>query len=305
MTGRAVANTQDFKHMSEFSSRSHRVALIGAGIQRSASPSMHMEEAKALGFTYKYELLDLDQLGNDATVLPKLLDDCEAQGYTGLNITYPCKQAVIPLLTELSPEARALHAVNTVVFRDGKRIGYNTDCWGFAESFRRGLPDVSRRRVVLVGAGGAGAAVGYAALELGVQHLEIHDIDAAKAETLAKRLAALHSSARVEATTQLAEALAQCDGMIHATPTGMAKLPGLPIPADSLRPSMWVAEVVYVPLVTELLALARAKGCRTLDGGGMAVFQAVKAFELFTGIMPDAERMLDRFNRATRNSSED
>jgi shikimate dehydrogenase len=181
-------------------------------------------------------------------------------------------------------------------------MGYNTDCWGFAESFRRGLPEVSRRRVLLVGAGGAGAAVGYAALELGVQHLEIYDVEPARASALATRLAELHSASIVNTTSRVADAVALSDGLIHATPTGMAKLPGLPVPADLLRPSMWVAEVVYVPLTTQLLAVARARGCRTLDGGGMAVFQAARSFELFTGIAPDAERMLSRFNRVMRNA---
>ncbi len=95
--------------------------------------------------------------------------------------------------------------------------------------------------------------------------------------------------------TGLADAMAKADGLIHATPTGMAKFPGLPLPAELLRPAHWVAEVVYFPLETELLRVARATGCRTLDGGGMAVFQAVGAFRHFTGVEPDAERMLRHF----------
>ena len=89
--------------------------------------------------------------------------------------------------------------------------------------------------------------------------------------------------------------MAAADGLINCTPTGMAKYPGLPLPAALLRPALWVAEIVYFPLETELLRAARALGCRTLDGGGMAVFQAVGAFRLFTGIEPDAGRMLRHF----------
>ena len=85
------------------------------------------------------------------------------------------------------------------------------------------------------------------------------------------------------------------DGLIHCTPTGMARHPGLPLRAELLQPSHWVAEIVYVPLETELLRVARAKGCRTVDGGGMAVFQAAGAFRLFTGVEPDGERMLRHF----------
>ena len=259
--------------------RNYLCGLVGAGIQHSASPYIHTSEAKALSLSYRYELLDLDSMDGAAAALPELLNRCEADGFTGLNITYPIKQEIIPLLTTLSPEARALNAVNTVVFRNGERIGYNTDCWGFAENFRRGLADAPRRRAVLMGAGGAGAAVGYAALELGVQHLEIFDHVHERAAALAQRLAALHPEAKVAVGVDLAESLHESDGLIHATPTGMSKLPGLPVPAGLIQPDLWVAEVVYVPLETELLSLARKRGCATLDGGGMVVFQAAKAID--------------------------
>ena len=277
--------------------RNFLCGLVGAGIQHSASPSIHMAEARALSLAYRYVLLDLDAADGTTHALPELLRRCEAEGYTGLNVTFPCKQEIIPLLTTLSPEARALNAVNTVVFRDGERIGYNTDCSGFAENFRRGLSDARRRRVVLMGAGGAGAAVGYAALELGVQHLEIFDHVRERASALALRLAALHPEARVTVGDDLAASLHESDGLIHATPTGMPKMPGLPVPAQSIQPDLWVAEVVYVPLETELLSLARQRGCRTLDGGGMVVFQAAASFALFTGLEPDRERMLRHFAR--------
>lgn len=280
--------------------RNFLCGLVGAGIQHSASPSIHMAEARALSLVYRYELLDLDATDGSANALPELLRRCEAEGYTGLNVTYPCKQEIIPLLTTLSPEARALNAVNTVVFREGERIGYNTDCSGFAENFRRGLPDAPRRRVVLMGAGGAGAAVGYAALDLGVQQLEIFDHVRERAIELAQRLAALHPEARVGVGEDLVASLHESDGLIHATPTGMPKMPGLPVPAQSIQPDLWVAEVVYVPLETELLSLARQRGCRTLDGGGMVVFQAAKAMTLFTSIQPDTERMLRHFDAAMR-----
>ena len=89
--------------------------------------------------------------------------------------------------------------------------------------------------------------------------------------------------------------MASADGLIHATPTGMTKFPGLPLPAELLRPALWVAEIVYFPLETELLRVARGLGCRIMNGSGMAVFQAAEAFRLFTGITPDAERMRRHF----------
>lgn len=271
------------------------IGLIGSGIQASRTPPMHEREGDEQGLRYTYKTIDLDRLGLGADDLPDLLLAAQRMGFAGLNITHPCKQAVIPLLDELSPDARALGAVNTVVLRDGKRRGENTDWWGFAEAFRRNMGGAPRGRVVQLGAGGAGAAVAHALLVLGVQRLTIQDVDAGRADSLAESLCARFGAGRAAACADLAASMADADGLVHCTPTGMAAHPGLPLPAATLRPALWVAEIVYFPLETELLRAARALGCRTLDGGNMAVFQAVEAFRLFTGITPDAERMLRYF----------
>jgi shikimate dehydrogenase len=260
---------------------------------------MHEREGAEQGLRYTYRLLDLEKLGVGAEALPDLIARAEREGYAGLNITFPCKQSVIPLLTDLSDDARALGAVNTVVLRDGRRVGHYTDWWGFAEGFRRGMPDVRRGRVVQLGAGGAGAAVAHAALKLGVGRLALFDVEPERARQVAAALNARFGAGRAVAGGDLAAEMAQADGLIHATPTGMKKFPGLPLPAALLRPALWVAEIVYFPLETELLRAARQLGCRTLDGGGMAVFQAVEAFRLFTGIAPDAERMRRHFTSMT------
>ncbi len=271
------------------------LGLIGAGIQASRTPALHEHEAAEQGLRCIYKLIDLEMLRLDADALPELLTAAERMGFAGLNITHPCKQAVIELLHDLSPDARALGAVNTVLLHDGKRIGHNTDWYGFAENFRRGLPDVSLRHVVQFGAGGAGSAVAHAALTLGAAQLTIIDIDAGKARAVADSLCRRFGDGRAMTGTDAAAALANADGLINTTPIGMVNYPGLPVPQELLRPELWVAEIVYFPLETELLRVARARGCRTLDGGGMAVLQAVEAFRLFTGITPDATRMLRHF----------
>jgi shikimate dehydrogenase len=271
------------------------VGLIGAGIQASRTPPMHEREGDEQGLRLLYKKIDLETLGLGADALPDLLTAAERMGFAGLNITYPCKQAVLPLLDDLSDDARALGAVNTVVLRDGKRVGHNTDWFGFAENFRRRMADVPRARVVQLGAGGAGSAVAYAAMTLGVGHLSVHDVDAARARSVAESLCARFGAGRASAAIDLAADVAAADGLINTTPVGMAKLPGLPLPAALLRPEMWVAEIVYFPIETALLHAARALGCRTLDGGGMAVFQAVEAFRLFTGVTPDDARMQRHF----------
>lgn len=269
--------------------------LIGAGIQASRTPALHEQEGDAQGLRYLYRLIDLDQLHMDSSALPDLLTAAEQMNFTGLNITYPCKQVILALLDELSPEARGIGAVNTVIWRDGKRIGHNTDCLGFAEGFRRGLHEAARQRVVQMGAGGAGAAVAHALLAEGVGQLSIFDVDHGRAQSLADNLNQHFGAGRAQAGSDLDSAMTAADGLVNTTPMGMAKLPGMPVPARLLRAALWVAEIVYFPLETELLRTARALGCHTLDGGNMAVFQAVKAFELFSGKKADAQRMLDHF----------
>ncbi|WP_158745535.1 shikimate dehydrogenase [Acidisphaera sp. L21] len=271
------------------------LGLIGSGIAASLTPAMHEREGDEQGLRSQYKLIDLMKLGVGADALPDLLLSAERMGFAGLNITFPCKQAVLPLLHELSDDAKFLGAVNTVVLRDGRRVGHNTDWWGFAENFRRRMPDAARRRVVQMGAGGAGAAVAYAAMMLGAEHLTIIDVDPAKAEAVAGSLSARFGAGTVTVAADPAAAIGSADGLINTTPIGMEKFPGTPLPVELLRSSMWVAEIIYFPLETALLRAARAIGCRTVDGGGMAVFQAVQAFHLFTGLQPDAERMLRHF----------
>lgn len=271
------------------------LGLVGSGIQRSLTPAMHELEGDEQGLRCLYQLVDLDAAGAGIETLPALLDGAQSLGFTGLNITYPAKQAVMPLLDDLSDDARAIGAVNTVVFKDGRRIGHNTDWWGFAEGFRRSLPGAALGRVVQLGAGGAGAATAHAALVMGVERIELFDSDPARAAALADTLCCRFGRDRASAPVDLAAAMAVADGLVHATPTGMAKHPGMPLPPELLSASHWVSEIVYFPLQTALLQQASLIGCRVSDGGGMAVFQAVRAFELFTGLHPDAARMQAHF----------
>jgi shikimate dehydrogenase len=273
------------------------VGLIGSGIGPSLSPPLHEHEADALGLRYVYRRLDIDVLGRAPEDVGELVAAARTAGYDGLNITHPCKQLVIEHLDELSPDAEALGAVNTVVFTDGRAVGHNTDWSGFARNVDRGLPDVVMDRVVLLGAGGAGAAVAHALLTLGTGRLTVLDVDRARAEALAAQLVGRFGADRADGgdLAELPGALAGADGLVHATPTGMAAHPGSAVPAGLLRPELWVADIVYRPLETELVRTARERGCRVLDGGGMAVFQAVDSFRLFTGVEPDADRMLAHF----------
>ncbi|MFI6851335.1 shikimate dehydrogenase [Streptomyces sp. NPDC050416] len=273
---------------------SYLVGLIGSGIGPSLSPALHEREGDRQGLRLLYRLIDIDPLGVEPEAVGDLVRAARDLGFDGLNITHPCKQLVVEHLDALAPQAEALGAVNTVVFEDGRAVGHNTDVTGFAASFARGLPDARLERVVQLGAGGAGAAVAHALLTLGAERVTVVDALPERAAALADALNRAFGQDRAAAAApdRQARLLAQADGIVHATPTGMAAHPGLPLPAELLHPGLWVAEVVYRPLETELLRTARALGCATLDGGGMAAFQAADAFRLFTGREPDAARML-------------
>jgi shikimate dehydrogenase len=271
--------------------------LIGAGIQRSLTPAMQEEEARAQGLRLHYQLIDLDQAGQGVDALPGLLSAARTMGFAGLNITYPCKQAVIPLLDALSDEARAMGAVNTVVFRDGMATGHNTDGSGWRWGFERTLPDADLSRVVLLGAGGAGSAIAHSICRMQAQQLVIVDKEVARAADLAAELNHQYGGVRVAGSSDAGAALKGATGLVHATPTGMDKWPGLPLPAALLHRDLWVSEIVYFPLQTALIKVARTLGCRVVDGGTMAVGQAIGAFEHFTGRLADPARVDAHFRR--------
>lgn len=278
------------------------IGLVGRGIGASLSPIMHEHEGRRLGLDYRYHLIDFDRMALGDDRLIDMVAEAQELGFAGLNVTYPFKQAIIPLLSSLDRDAEAIGAVNTVVFSGGQSIGYNTDCSGFAESFEHDLAEVSRRHVLQLGAGGAGAAVSRALVQCGVKRLDIYDTDASKSAALAARLSrSTETDVRAVADPALAT---EADGIVNTTPIGMAKHPGLPMDAALVHPGQWVADVVYFPLETELLRLARGRGCRVLSGSGMAVFQAARAFELFTGLEPDAKFMAATFRNAIETKSD-
>jgi shikimate dehydrogenase len=271
--------------------------LIGAGIQGSLSPALQEEEARHHGIRLHYQLIDLGASSRGADALPAVIEAARIMRFDGLNITYPCKQSVIPLLDELAEEAEAIGAVNTVVRRGDRLVGHNTDGAGWSWGFRRALPAADLSRVVLIGAGGAGSACADAVLRLGATQLVIVDKDVLRAMALAARLNEHFDDGRASASADLRAALHRASGVIHATPTGTPNTPGLPLPAELLRHTMWVSDIVHVPLETALLKAAQRIGCETVDGGHMNVGQALRSFKLFTGREPDAARMDAHFRR--------
>jgi shikimate dehydrogenase len=279
--------------------RSYLSALLGQGVRPSLTPEMHEREAQRHWLRYVYKTVDLDERRTAPERLRELLDHAIELGFDGLNVTHPVKQAMVPLVDRVSSDVEAIGALNTVVIRDGGTAGHNTDVTGFATAFRAGLPDASLESVVLLGAGGAGTAVGHALAGLGARHLVVHDPDADRAERLVASVRRLDKDLMVEVVTQsgLPAAVATASGVVNATPVGMAAHPGTPLPPDLLTPSLWVADIVYRPLLTELLSEATTRGCRILNGAGMAVHQAADAFELFTGRPAHRDAMMRDFDQ--------
>jgi len=276
---------------------SYLVGLVGDGVMPSLTPHMHEREGDVQGLRYLYRPIDLLELGLPAESIGALLKNARKLGFNGLNITHPCKQLVLRHLDEISPDARRLGAVNTVLIQDGRFIGHNTDFSGFAAALAAGLPGATLDRVVQLGAGGAGSAVAYALLTAGVQTLDLVDVEPARAEARAVELSGFFPDRTVTArtTAELPQLMRLADGLAHCTPVGMAAHPGVPLELDLLEARHWVADIVYRPIETELIRGARAKGCDVLDGGRMAVGQAADAFRIFTGLEADAGRMRSHF----------
>jgi shikimate dehydrogenase len=264
--------------------------LIGAPIAHSASPAMHERAAEALGLRGHYQLIEV--AGADAEGLRIMLEGVRRLGFAGVNVTYPYKEAVVPLLDKLAPGAAAMGAVNTVVARDGRLTGHNTDTTGFARAVAPLLAR-SGNAVAVIGAGGVGKAIAFALASLDVTDIRVFDSEPARAETLVSLLAA-RGVARVAASIE--DALQGATGLVNGTPVGMLPNRGMPVPATLLHDKLWVADAVYSPLITPLLAAAQAKGARIMTGRELAIYQAADAFELFTGLAPSTEVMGEAFD---------
>ena len=272
------------------------IGLIGANIMGSLSPALFAEAFAAAGIDGFYHLMDVDCLRERR--LPHLLDAIKAAGFTGTNITYPFKQDILPLLDAIDPEAAQTGAINTVaISADGRTTGYNFDRRGWRHSFEEkfGADSARGATVVQVGAGGAGHAVAFALMDLGVDLLVVHDRDGARATALCNDLSKHFGASRCRIARDLEREIAAADGVVNATQVGMRGFPGNPIPVSALKSTHWAADVIYTPIDTEFIKAATAIGARTLSGDGMCVHQAVEAFRLFTGITPELARLYRAF----------
>ena len=275
------------------------IGLIGANIMGSLTPVLFADAFASAEIEGFYHLMDVDRL--PGRHLEQLLDAMKTAGFAGANITYPFKQDILALLDVVEPRAAQVGAVNTVAIApDGRTTGYNFDQIGFRRSFEESLgrSSANNATVVQVGAGGAGRAVAFALMDLGVAVLIIHDLDGARANALKADLAAYYGTSRCRVTSDLERDIAAADGVVNATQVGMRGFPGNPVPVSALKATHWAADVIYTPIETEFIQAAAAIGARVLSGGGMCVHQAIEAFRLFTGVQPDAARLHRTFAAA-------
>ena len=277
--------------------RSFLTGLIGAPIAHSASPALHQQAADALGVRCHYQLIEV--AGASREELRALLDGVRRLGFAGVNVTFPYKEAVVELVDELSPGAAMIGAVNTVVVRDGRLIGHNTDTTGFARAVTPLVTASSHGAVAVIGAGGVGKAIAFALAGLGVTELRIFDHEHAKATHLA---AQLDGRARTTVAHSVEDALRGVAGVVNGSPVGMLPSLGTPVPDGLLHAGLWVADAVYFPLWTPLLTAARAKGATVMTGRELAIYQAADAFELFTGMVPSVAEMEIAFDQVMAKS---
>lgn len=264
-----------------------RLGLIGDNIAVSQAPRLHRLAGLQNGREVTYDRLVPRELGQDhATILA----DCAAQGYRGLNITYPYKEKVAALVRISDPMVRRLGAVNTVLFEPTGAEGHNTDHSGFISAYRAARGGTPPGATLLIGTGGVGRAIAFALVALDASEIRLADRDIQKADVLASELKAAKPGLRVTVGRDASEMSEGAEGLINATPVGMTGHPGSPLPKSAIA-GAWGFDAVYTPVETEFLAAAQAAGLQVISGYELFIWQGVDAWKLFTGLPLDVARL--------------
>lgn len=271
------------------------LGLIGTPVAHSKSPAMYNYCFQKFGLDWAYLAFDVPQeKAAEAVAAIRTLN------LRGANVTMPCKNAVIPYLDELSPAAKAIQAVNTIVNENGRLIGHNTDGCGYTQNLRRSGIEVAGKKIVLLGGGGAASAIAIQAALEGAAEIAVFNLKDAFWPRVEKGLEAIAQAAPacrislhdLEDRKALKAAVGRCDILSNATRVGMAPYEDQSNITDLtwFRPDLVVTDVVYAPPATKMLREARAAGCRTCDGLGMLLCQGAEAFRLYSGLeMPVEE----------------
>ncbi len=277
-----------------------RLGLIGRGIGRTQSNTLHQVCGALCGLDVTYDLFDVadgDLLvaagGGGDFDLAARLRACAAQGFAGVNVTHPFKQQAYGLTTPSAELPPGLTSVNTVVFGDSDRVSFNTDFSGCVRVLSRTVAPAGR--VLLMGAGGVGIAIGHGLARCGADEIIIADTDGGRASALADMLAAVPGVTARVATDDLIGEARGADGVINATPLGMYQYPGCALPDAAFGGQRWAFDAVYTPVETTFTGLARNAGLDVVSGFELFVCQGLDGFEKFTGVRvgeDDARRAL-------------
>ena len=273
------------------SSKTRLLAVIGHPIEHSLSPRMHNASFESCGLDYAYVALDVHP-----DRLPEAVAGLASLGFEGFNVTMPHKEKIIPLLDDVDETAKISGAVNTVAVEDGYLRGMNTDGAGFIEACLEAGVDFAGLRVLLLGAGGAGAAVAGAMLVEGVGELVIANRTLSRAEDLKVRLEKIGADVGIRTRTleSLEDAVGRADIIVNTTYLGMKEEDSLPVPVEGLGPEKTVCDIVYRRgSDTELSRRARDAGARVVTGGRMLLYQGVQAQRIWTGEEPNVGAMSD------------
>jgi len=267
-----------------------RLGLIGDNIARSRSPLLHVEAGRLCGLRISYErLVPADMgLGFEA-----VFERCRQGGFRGINVTYPYKEQVVPLVRIDADEVSRIGACNTVLFPGGRAVGFNTDHSGFVAAYRSVFGGRSPGTVAMAGAGGVGKAIAFALAALRCPRLRLYDPHQSRATALARSIGAADTAMAVEVCGTIGNATDGADGLVNCTPLGMAGQPGTAVPAALMDGATWAFDAVYTPVQTEFLNDARAAGLEVMSGYELYFHQGVNAFRLFTGRQVDQTALRD------------
>lgn len=264
------------------------LGLIGDNISRSQSPRLHRLAGRQNGVEVRYDRLVPRDRGES---FEDVFEAAKAGGYSGLNITYPYKERVAPMVRIEDPLVRAMGSVNTVIFEPGGPVGTSTDYTGFMAAYRAARPETPPGRVLMIGTGGVGRAVAFGLVALGIEELRLIDRDAAKAEALAETIQAISPSTEVTIWISSEAAAEGAAGLVNCTPVGMDGYPGTPLAREAMAGSDWAFDAVYTPADTQFLTDAEAYGLAVISGWELFFWQGVHAWKHFSGLPLDEDAL--------------
>ncbi|MCQ0972115.1 shikimate dehydrogenase [Paracoccus sp. TK19116] len=264
------------------------LGLIGDNITRSQSPRLHRLAGRQNGVEVRYDRLVPPDMGKS---FEEVFAGARSGGYRGLNITYPYKERVAPMVRIDDPLVRAMGSVNTVIFEEGGPVGTSTDYTGFVAAYRAARPDTSPGSVLMIGTGGVGRAVAFGLVALGVSELRLVDRDIAKADHLAGAIRAIAPAVKVGTGTSAEAAAEDADGLINCTPVGMDGYPGTPLAAEAMAGAAWAFDAVYTPADTTFLTDAASAGLAVISGWELFFWQGVHAWKHFADLPLDRETL--------------